>query len=127
VPADARVLEIGCGEGIGLRALRRRVRLVVGVDLCSGPVIGAAEQLPFAGGSFDLVVDFGVVQHLPEGAAQALGEISRVLRPGGRYACETAAAQVLAHPRHVTRGPLEWPVALAPERHLGLWQVRRRA
>ena len=130
VPPDARVLEIGCGTGIALEVMRRGLprATIVGIDLavsgCS--VAGAAEALPIADASADLVVDFGVVQHAPD-PSLVLAEIARVLRPGGRYVCETTGAQVLAHPLRPGSGRQPWPRGLVPERHLGLWQVRRRA
>jgi SAM-dependent methyltransferase len=45
---------------------------------------GVAERLPFEGGSFDAVIASEVLEHLDEGqCAQAVGEILRVLKPGG--------------------------------------------
>ncbi len=46
-------------------------------------VRGDAERLPLADGSFDVVYAFGVLHHTPA-IAQAVDEIRRVLRPGGR-------------------------------------------
>lgn len=51
-----------------------------------GWVLAEAERLPFAGATFDAVaISFGMrnVTHL----RSALGEIHRVLRPGGRFLC----------------------------------------
>jgi ubiquinone/menaquinone biosynthesis C-methylase UbiE len=42
-----------------------------------------AESLPFADGSFDLVLGHAVLHHLPD-LHRAFGEFHRVLRPGGR-------------------------------------------
>jgi SAM-dependent methyltransferase len=42
-----------------------------------------AESLPFADGSFDLVLGHAVLHHLPN-LRRAFGEFYRVLRPGGR-------------------------------------------
>ncbi len=48
------------------------------------PVInGAGETLPFADGTFDLVISWDVVEHVQD-PAMLLAELSRVLRPGGR-------------------------------------------
>lgn len=44
---------------------------------------GAAERLPYADNSFDLVTALDVVEHLDDDVA-ALNEMRRVLRPGGR-------------------------------------------
>jgi ubiquinone/menaquinone biosynthesis C-methylase UbiE len=42
-----------------------------------------AEQLPFADGSFDVVISNGVIDLIPDKDA-VFGEIFRVLSPGGR-------------------------------------------
>lgn len=47
-------------------------------------VRGVGERLPFAGGTFDLVLFFNSLPHVPPGAqAAALAEAARVLRTGG--------------------------------------------
>jgi ubiquinone/menaquinone biosynthesis C-methylase UbiE len=94
--AGERVLDAGCGTG-DLAAALRRARpdvLVVGSDLSEGmldrsreagaePLVQAdATRLPFASGSFDVVVARGVLHHLPDVAA-ALREWRRVLADDG--------------------------------------------
>ncbi len=95
------VLDIGCGAGVDLLALAERVGQegqVVGLDpnhqvlktardAASGHVnvllvAAGAEQMPFITESFDRARTDRVLQHIPQ-ASQALGEIWRVLRPGG--------------------------------------------
>jgi ubiquinone/menaquinone biosynthesis C-methylase UbiE len=91
-----RVLDAGCGTGYlaaGLRRARPDV-LVVGSDLSEGmldrsreagadPLVQAdATRLPFASGSFDVVVARGVLHHLPDVEA-ALREWRRVLADDG--------------------------------------------
>ena len=46
-------------------------------------VCGVGEQLPFAQGYFDLVLSHEVIEHVQDDR-QALAEMVRVLRPGGR-------------------------------------------
>ena len=94
------LLEIGCGMGTDLSRFFRGGARVFAIDLTDGhlrlarrrlEVEGSAarvlradaEQLPFANDCFDAVYSFGVLHHTP-GTAQAIGEIHRVLRPGGR-------------------------------------------
>lgn len=90
--AGARVLDVGCGEGRHLRALRSQGCLPVGVDLVAtelatlhangfGVVSAVAEQLPFRDASFDGVVCSVVVPYTDE--AVAVAEWARVLAPRG--------------------------------------------
>jgi SAM-dependent methyltransferase len=91
-----RALDIGCGAGRSTAALAPLARQVFGVEPRStmlahrrtvAPdarfVVGTAERLPFAAGSFDLVTAAGALNYadLPS----ALGETARVLAGGGRF------------------------------------------
>ena len=93
-----RVLDVGTGEGQLARvAMREGVPFVVGVDPTvaqlrvarergHGPdyVRGNAGHLPFAAASFDAVVVCLVFEHIVD-HTQAIAELARVLRPGGRF------------------------------------------
>lgn len=97
---DRDVLEIGVGMGADhLEWARSRPRSLTGIDLTERAVeltgqrlalaglrsdlrVGDAEQLPFPDASFDLVYSWGVLHHSPD-TARAIGEVRRVLRPGG--------------------------------------------
>jgi ubiquinone/menaquinone biosynthesis C-methylase UbiE len=95
-------LDIGCGTGFLSLELAARGHRVTGIDfapemlaLAKEKAVSAgasirfeeadAENLPFATGSFDLVMTRHVLWTLPHPEA-AIGEWIRVLRPGGRLA-----------------------------------------
>ncbi|MGH9280149.1 MAG: class I SAM-dependent methyltransferase [Acidimicrobiales bacterium] len=93
------VLDIGTGEGQVARmiATRRPGCRVVGADptwgqlatartRAGGPVYAraAAHALPFADGSFDLVLACLVFEHIHD-TDVALAEVGRLLRPGGTF------------------------------------------
>ncbi len=93
-----RVLEAGCGGGALLAWMVRAGAVPVGLDpdpaalgtaRARAPdtplVVGRGEALPFAAHSFDLVVWFNALHHVPPRALdQALTESLRVLAGGGR-------------------------------------------
>jgi ubiquinone/menaquinone biosynthesis C-methylase UbiE len=95
------VLEIGFGTGLNLAHYPEHVRRITTVDPNPGmnrlarrridragiavehrPLGG--EELPFEGETFDCVVSTWTLCSIPE-AGRALGEVYRVLRPGGRF------------------------------------------
>jgi len=91
-----RALDDGCGIGAYVERLRPLAREVWGLDYEPervaeaarrlGPdrlLVAAAEALPFAEGSFDLVLSNEVIEHVADDR-QAVAEMVRVLRPGGR-------------------------------------------
>lgn len=94
VGSAGRVLDAGCGSGRDLVAFAGRDRPAVGIDLSPGLLDQAARwgtslargdlrALPFAGACFDGVWSCASLVHLdPAGAAVAMGEWARVLRPG---------------------------------------------
>lgn len=96
-----RVLDVACGTGVLTRTAAERVGAngtVVGLDLNDGmlavaskkaPQIewrqGRAESLPFEDASFDAVMSQFGLMFFEDGAA-AIGEMLRVVKPGGRLA-----------------------------------------
>jgi ubiquinone/menaquinone biosynthesis C-methylase UbiE len=101
--SDLTVLEVACGAAHLGEHLAARVRQVVGVDLTPEMLAtgrarlvergirnvllqrGDATDLPFVSGSFDLVVCRFAVHHFDR-PADAIAEMARVCRPGGRVA-----------------------------------------
>lgn len=96
-------LELGCGTGFftlnlmlagiierghvtdlspGMVEVARRNARALGFDIDGR--VADAEQLPYANDTFDLVVGHAVLHHIPD-VEQALREVLRVLKPGGRF------------------------------------------
>ena len=88
------LLEIGCGEGILLSALKAQHKVAIDISplalkkttqrVSADCAVAIAERLPFAAETFDVVVSVGVMEHfLNDG--EATREIHRVLKRGGSY------------------------------------------
>lgn len=103
-----RLLDIGSYDGAFLAALlaakpdvdavatdydpeNLRIAHFLHPDLAGRIVEASAYELPFADESFDCVTFQEVIEHL-EGAAQAVKEINRVLKPGGTLVLTTPNA-----------------------------------
>jgi SAM-dependent methyltransferase len=91
--STARVLDVGCGNGVYLAQLRTRRIDAVGCDLSRGMLAatGATARLvnadvtrmPFTGCAFDVVLAPHMLYHVSD-RQTAASELRRVLRPGGR-------------------------------------------
>lgn len=98
--AEGRVLEVGIGSGLNLPFYRPSVSEILGLDPsprlmtmarqrasgASPPVTfieGSAEAIPMDDASIDTVVMAWTLCSIPE-AVRALGEMRRVLKPGGQ-------------------------------------------
>jgi SAM-dependent methyltransferase len=110
LPED-KVLDLGCGFGRHAFEAARRGASVVALDAGTDEVLGVAAtfaamveagelsadslhadvvqgdalKLPFPDAAFDRVICSEVLEHIPEDVA-AMGELTRVLRPGGTMA-----------------------------------------
>tara|TARA_B110000014_G_scaffold240471_1_gene208586 strand:+ start:5307 stop:6116 length:810 start_codon:yes stop_codon:yes gene_type:complete len=92
-----RILDVGCGEGQITRLLNVANSQILGVDATKaqiyeaaarstgeGYVRASAEALPFRNHVFDASIACLVFEHIVE-MEDAIREISRVLRPAGRF------------------------------------------
>jgi 2-polyprenyl-6-hydroxyphenyl methylase/3-demethylubiquinone-9 3-methyltransferase len=108
------VLEVGCGGGLISEELAQRGAIVVGIDPSPGALEtarnhtrqsglgqntyfeqGYAEALPYADGSFSVIVCLDVLEHVSNLNA-TIREIARVLAPGGVFIFDTINRTLLA-------------------------------
>ena len=95
LPADARVLDVGCAKGFMLYDFKQMMpeMTIAGIDISEYAIanakeevkpylqIGDAKQLPYPDDSFDLVISINTVHQLPpDECKQSLAEIQRVSR-----------------------------------------------
>lgn len=100
---NRRVLDVACGAGYGSFELAQVARQVIGIDVSEEAVqhaaaayrhpglrfeVASAESLPYADGSFDLIVAFEVIEHLKNYRA-LLSEARRLLAPNGQLVVST--------------------------------------
>lgn len=113
LPNAGEALDLGCGDGrLGAEL---RADTVVGADVSALALerargrlarverIAPDEPLPFADGSFDLVLCAETLEHVRD-VQLLLSEVRRVLRPGGTLAVSTPAHSRLSALRLVASG-----------------------
>ncbi len=99
-PGD-KILEIGCGIGTVVAELARQGYDAMGTDISQVAIeygrakygnvrleVQPAEELPYADGTFDIVLSFDLFEHIAR-IDRHVGEVQRVLKPGGHYLFET--------------------------------------
>ncbi len=89
VPRDARILDVGCGDGwLGRYAIRRGWPYLTGIDIAAPAVpvpfpfvhgdVNRWYELGLSAGSFDVVIAFDVLEY-----GDLFPAIEALLRPGG--------------------------------------------
>ena len=125
-----RILALGCGTGIEVRALRRLTRpdtAIVGVDHSPALIdaarrltadewladnvtyqVGDAHHAPYGDAEFDIVTLHTLISHV-EDPLQVLGEARRLVRPGGTVAVFDGdyASLTFAYPDHALARTIE--------------------
>jgi ubiquinone/menaquinone biosynthesis C-methylase UbiE len=126
--ARARVLEIGCGRGVGAALISEKFQPAImhAMDLDfemikkaqkrfknhnlmrAGFYVGGVLQLPYKDATFDAVFGFGVLHHVPDWRG-GLAEIARVLKKSGCYFFEELYPSLYQNfiTRHILLHPAE--------------------
>jgi ubiquinone/menaquinone biosynthesis C-methylase UbiE len=116
VLAGGTALETGCGRGMGAEIILDRfgAREVHGFDLDPAMVrlarrrmasrrdrtrfwVGTAAAIAAPDSRYDHVFDFGIIHHVIRWR-DAVGEVHRVLKPGGRFYVEEYLKDFICHP-----------------------------
>lgn len=109
-----KVLDAGCGTGGQLRQLERfgqvtsfdferRATEMFATRQRGRILVASTDAIPFADASFDLVTSFDVICQLAQpDDERAVGEMARVLKPGGGLILRVPAFQALYGPHDVT-------------------------
>jgi len=122
LPADSRILDIGCAEGSTLKWLRDQFPdrfELVGIDLSRiriqkarekdipGAIFyeGNAMDLPIEDGRMNFVIASQVIEHVPDDG-KMIREVERVLEPGGRFQIDTVFKKKWAF--YIYRSPSGW-------------------
>ncbi len=115
LPADARILEVGCGTGGNLAMLAgygrvtavefsaqarelAKAKAVAGQEVLAGEL---PDRLPLAEQTFDLICLFDVLEHV-EADEASLAALRGLLAPGGRLLVTVPAFRALWGPHDVT-------------------------
>jgi len=131
VPVGGTAIDVGCGTGRALLALREAVGntgVVLGIDLTpqmlataraqgrhahGGLVLADARRLPLPAGRVDVVFAAGLVAHLPDVTA-GLAELARVTRSGGRLVLFHPSGRAALAARHGRTLRPDEPLAEGP-------------
>jgi ubiquinone/menaquinone biosynthesis C-methylase UbiE len=130
LPQARRILALGCGTGIEVRALRRLTRpetTIIGLDHSPALIetarrltadeglsdnvtyqVADAHHAPYDDGEFDIVTLHTLISHVDD-PLQVLGEARRLVRPGGTVAIFDGdyASLTFAYPDHTLAKTIE--------------------
>ena len=101
INANTKVLELGCGSGGLASVLDEKGVSIIASDIAQTAIdhaqkqhpdidfrVHSGDKLPYDDQSFDIVMSFDVLEHLPN-VDQHLSEVRRVLKPDGYYLLQT--------------------------------------
>jgi 2-polyprenyl-6-hydroxyphenyl methylase / 3-demethylubiquinone-9 3-methyltransferase len=132
-----RLLDVGCGGGVLAEEFARAGFEVTGIDpapetiqtarehaatseLCIEYQTGAGEHLPFREGSFDHVACCDVLEHVDD-VDRVIGEIARVLRPGGLFFYDTINRTIISK-LAIIKVMQEWRSTAFAEPNSHVWE-----
>lgn len=136
-PAQLQVLDVGCGGGLLSEAFAKLGCNVTGIDR-SVPTLsaarehaengglsiryleGSAEVLPFPPQQFDLVCCCDVLEHVDDLDA-VVGEIARVLKPGGIFLFDTIN-RTLRSKLIAIKLAQDWPLTRLIPQDVHVWE-----
>lgn len=108
---DIKILEVGCGAGRLTNYLTQRGFNIIGFDISKSLIeegnirypdavkfLASGDSMPFSNSTFDVVLSFDVLEHIPDVNEHIL-EVRRVLKKGGLYLFQT--------PNKLTNMPFE--------------------
>ncbi len=123
VPKTRKILDLGCGEGVLVEKYRKQGYDIAGLDyqFSSESVMkGNILHMTLEDNSYDLVLLFDVLEHFSFGdQRQALKEINRILKPGGKLFMTVPNLGHLANRFYMLLTGKPKRTALIPERHPG--------
>jgi 2-polyprenyl-6-hydroxyphenyl methylase / 3-demethylubiquinone-9 3-methyltransferase len=132
-----KILDVGCGGGYLSEEFAKAGFEVTGLDpifkslqaahaharqstLTIKYLKGEGEDLPFGGQSFDVVCCCDVLEHVAD-FHRVIGEIARVLRPGGLFFYETVNRNLLSW-LFMIKFLQDWKYTAIMERDLHIWE-----
>jgi len=146
--SNARVLDIGSGNGLQVGRLTQRGVFAVGCDIAFALLKAAKEnmaahginepmlvqwdgvRMPFASNTFDRVTTNTVLQHVVDDSTldSILGETSRILNPGGLFLiCELVSPRDVRTAPHVKMRSTQTYRRIAASHSLRITKIRHRA